>query len=177
MVSLTTYLLALDEQYDRQALELRACLQRDEEAEIFNRMLQVQLAEAHASAAAAESREAAMEEALKGAEDRHVHQLRVAYLVTRAERRTLAAGRQDAPNLGRDPYPPARKKKNKCCSTAHTSTLGSVQRRTLDSSRSAVAPWGCRLVALGHCTRSSSACCRCSPPVLYSCLLFVLRSC
>ena len=55
MVHLTTYLLALDEQYDRQALELRACLRRVGEAEIFNRMLQVQLAEAHASAAAAES--------------------------------------------------------------------------------------------------------------------------
>lgn len=55
MVHLTTYLLALDEQYDHQALELRACLQRAEEAEIFNRMLQVQLAEAHASATAAES--------------------------------------------------------------------------------------------------------------------------
>ena len=39
MVHLTTYLLALDEQYDRQALELRACLRRAEEAEIFNRML------------------------------------------------------------------------------------------------------------------------------------------
>ena len=39
MVHLTTYLLALDEQYDRQALELRICLQRAEEAEIFTRML------------------------------------------------------------------------------------------------------------------------------------------
>ena len=39
MVHLTTYLLALDEQYDRQALELRACLRRAEEAEIFTRML------------------------------------------------------------------------------------------------------------------------------------------
>ena len=99
MVHLTTYLLALDEQYDHQALELGACLRCTEEAEMFNRMLQVQLAKAHASAAAAESREAAMEEALKGAEDWHVHQLRVAYLVTRAERRMLAAGRQDAPIL------------------------------------------------------------------------------
>ena len=40
-----------------------------------------------------------MEEALKEDEDRHVHQLRVAYLVTRAERRMLAAERQDAPIL------------------------------------------------------------------------------
>ena len=73
MVHLTTYLLALDEQYDRQALELRSCLHRAKEAEIFTRMLQVQLAEAHASAAAAKSRETAMLEALKEAEDWHAH--------------------------------------------------------------------------------------------------------
>ena len=65
MVHLTTYLLALDEQYDRQALELRICLQWEEEAEICTQILQVQLAKAHASAAAAESRETAMSEALK----------------------------------------------------------------------------------------------------------------
>ena len=41
MVHLTTYLLALDEQYDRQASELRKCLWRAKEAEIFSRMLQV----------------------------------------------------------------------------------------------------------------------------------------
>ena len=39
VVHLTMYLLALHEQYDRQALELRACLRRAEEAEIFTRML------------------------------------------------------------------------------------------------------------------------------------------
>ena len=55
VVHLTTYLLALDEQYDRQALELRIYLSRAKEAEIFTRMLEVQLAEAHASAVAAES--------------------------------------------------------------------------------------------------------------------------
>ena len=53
------------------------------------------LAEAHASAAAAESRETAMSEAQKEAEDRHAHQLGEAYLVTRAKRRTLAAEWQD----------------------------------------------------------------------------------
>ena len=93
MVLLTTYLLALDEQYDWQALELRICLWQAEEAEIFHWMLQVQLAEAHASAVAAESRETAMLEALKEAKDRYVHQLREAYLVTRAKRRTLVAER------------------------------------------------------------------------------------
>ena len=119
MVHLTMYLLALDEQYDWQALELRACLRCAEEAEIFNRTLQVQLAEAHASAAAAESREAAMEEVLKEAEDRHVHQLRVAYLVTRAERRTLATGRQDAPILEGIPiHPPERRRTGVAASPA-----------------------------------------------------------
>ena len=39
MVHLTTYLLALYEQYDQQALELGACLRHAEEAEIFNQML------------------------------------------------------------------------------------------------------------------------------------------
>ena len=40
-----------------------------------------------------------MSEALKEAEDRHVHQLGEAYLGTRAKRRTLAAERQDSPIL------------------------------------------------------------------------------
>ena len=111
VVHLTTYLLALDEQYDRQSLELGICLWRAEEAEIFNRMLQVQLAKAHASAAAAESQETAMSEALQEAEDRHVHQLRAAYLVTRAKKRTLAAERQDAPILEGIPiHPPERRR-------------------------------------------------------------------
>jgi hypothetical protein len=65
VVHLTSYLLALDEQYDRQASKLREGLRRAEEAEIFSRMLKVQLAEAHANLAAAESREAAMAEGVK----------------------------------------------------------------------------------------------------------------
>ena len=95
VVHLTTYLLALDEWYDRQASELRKCLRQAEEAEIFSRMLQVSLAEAHASAAATESHETATVEALKEAKDQHAHQLGEAYLVTRAKRRTLAAEWQD----------------------------------------------------------------------------------
>ena len=71
----------------------------------------MQLAEAHASAVAAESHETAMLEALKEAEDRHVHQLRVAYLVTRAERRTLAAERQDAPILEGIPIHPLERRR------------------------------------------------------------------
>ena len=53
----------------------------------------MQLAEAHASAAAAESQETAMSEALKDVEDQHAHQLGEAYLVTRAKHRTPAAKR------------------------------------------------------------------------------------
>ena len=95
MVHLTMYLLALDEQYDRQASKLRKCLRRAKEAEIFSRMLQVQLAEVHASVAAIESCETAMSEALKEAKDWHAHQLGEAYLVTRAKHRTLSAERKD----------------------------------------------------------------------------------
>ena len=58
-------------------------------------MLQVQLAEAYASAVAAESRETAMSEALKEAEDWHAHQLGEAYLITRAKHRMLATKWQD----------------------------------------------------------------------------------
>jgi hypothetical protein len=95
VVHMTTYLLALDEQYDRQASELREGLHRAEEAEIFSRMLEVQLAEAHANLAAAESREAAMAEAVKVDEDQHAQELEDAYLATRAKRRTLATESQE----------------------------------------------------------------------------------
>ena len=71
VVYLARYLIALDEQYGQQASELRKCLRRAEEAEIFSRMLEVHLAEAHANVAATESRETAMAKALKQAEDRH----------------------------------------------------------------------------------------------------------
>ena len=72
-------------------------------------MLQVQLAEPHASAAAAESQETAMSEALKEAEDRHVHQLGEAYLVTRSKQRTLVAERYGSSVLEGIPvHPPER---------------------------------------------------------------------
>ena len=52
-----------------------------------------------------------MSKALKEAEDQHVHQLREAYLVTRAKRRTLAAERQDASILEGIPvHPPERRR-------------------------------------------------------------------
>jgi hypothetical protein len=71
VVHLTTYLIALDEQYDQQASKLRECLRQAEEADIFSRMLQVQHAEAHANVASAKSQETSMAEALKRAKDRH----------------------------------------------------------------------------------------------------------
>ena len=71
----------------------------------------MQLAEAHARAAATESQETAMSEALKEAEDRHVHQLCEAYLVTKAKRRTLAAERQDAPILEGIPIHPSERRR------------------------------------------------------------------
>ena len=55
----------------------------------------MQLVEAHASAAAAESRETTMLDTMKEAKDQHTHQLGEAYLITRAKRRTLAAEWQD----------------------------------------------------------------------------------
>ena len=58
-------------------------------------MLQVQLAEAHASATVVESQETAMSKALKEAKERHAHELGEVYLVTRAKWRTLAAERQN----------------------------------------------------------------------------------
>jgi hypothetical protein len=93
VVHLTTYLLALDEQYDRQTSKLRECLRQAEEAEIFSRMLEVQLAEAHTNIAAAKSRETAMAEAIKVDQDRQAQELKDTYLATRAKRRTLATER------------------------------------------------------------------------------------
>ena len=51
-----------------------------------------------------------MSEALKEAEDRHVHQLGEAFLVTRAKRRMLAVERQDSSILEGIPiHPPERR--------------------------------------------------------------------
>ena len=74
-------------------------------------MLEVQLAEAHANVVAVESRETAMAEALKEAEDRHTQQLEDAYLVTRAKRRTLDIERQEPLVLEVIPiHPPERRR-------------------------------------------------------------------
>jgi hypothetical protein len=55
----------------------------------------VQLAEAQAQAAAAESRETVISEAMKEAVDRHVQELKDAYLVTKSKRRMLALEDQE----------------------------------------------------------------------------------
>jgi len=98
-VFMSDYLLSLDEQYDRHATDLRKCIRRAEEAEKQIRSLEVQLAEAKAQAARAESREAAAIEASKQAEDRHSQQLKDFYLVTRAKRRTLTLEERECPIL------------------------------------------------------------------------------
>jgi hypothetical protein len=67
VVFMTTYLLALDKQYDKHALELKKCIHRAKESKILVRKLHVQLAEAQAQAAAAESCETAIFEAMKEA--------------------------------------------------------------------------------------------------------------
>ena len=56
-------------------------------------MLQVQLAEVHASMTATESHETTMSEALKEAEDQYAHHLEEAYLVTSVKHRSLATKR------------------------------------------------------------------------------------
>ena len=74
-------------------------------------MLEVQLTEAHANVAAAESCETAMAEALKEAEDRHTQQLEDAYLVTRAKRRTLDIERQEPLVLEGIPVHPSERRR------------------------------------------------------------------
>jgi hypothetical protein len=95
VVFMTTYLLALDEQYDKHALELKKCIHRAKETEILVRKLHVQLAEARAQAATAERCETTISKAMKEVEDHHAQKLKDAYLVTRAKRRMLALEDQE----------------------------------------------------------------------------------
>ena len=90
VVSLATYLLALDEHHEKLASELRKCVARAEGAEAFIRKLHVSLAMARAETAAAESRETVTAEAMWEAGNRYTKQLREAYLVTRDQRRMSA---------------------------------------------------------------------------------------
>jgi hypothetical protein len=108
---MTKYLLALDKQYDEQATKLRNCITRTMEAEVYARRLHVHYAETQARVAITESRETALAEALRTAEERHTEQLRIAYLVTRPKRRMLAADGQEPPILDGIPvHPPERRR-------------------------------------------------------------------
>jgi hypothetical protein len=95
VVHTATYLLALDDQYDRQTSELKKCIRRAQEAEVFSRILQLQLADAHAKLADVERNLVATEEAWAATEDCHVEALKEAYLVTREKRRGSAAEEEE----------------------------------------------------------------------------------
>ena len=99
VVSMTRYLLALDERYDQQARRLKRCICRAEEAEVQIRQLRVQVTGAHAKADAAENCEAIAVEALKLTEDSHTQQLKDAYLVTQEKRRIITVDGQQHPVL------------------------------------------------------------------------------
>jgi hypothetical protein len=89
LVYLTTYLLALDAQYDFLARHHRQMIAQEEDAEKRNRQLHVDLITAEAHATALESREVIIVEALKQAKNEHVKKLMEAYLVTHNQRRAL----------------------------------------------------------------------------------------
>lgn len=78
------------------------------------RKLHVQFAEAQAQAAVAESREAAIGEALKEAEDRHTQQLKDAYLYHQSQEKDACFGTTGAHNFGRYPNHVPRKKDERC---------------------------------------------------------------
>jgi hypothetical protein len=108
---MTEYLLTLDEQYDKQAAKLRDYITRTMEAEVCARRLYVYYTETHARVAIAESREFALAEALRTAEERHAEQLRIAYIITRPNRRMLTADGQEPTILDGIPvHPPQRRR-------------------------------------------------------------------
>ncbi|TVU21893.1 hypothetical protein EJB05_31564, partial [Eragrostis curvula] len=84
VVVMARYLLTLDELFDHQAAQLRTSIQRAEEAEEQYGRLQVQLAESELQAAEAHSRATAAEAALRTAEDRLSRAIRPAYITGRA---------------------------------------------------------------------------------------------
>jgi hypothetical protein len=108
---MVTYLLALDEQYDKQASKLRNYIHRAKEAKTYVRKLHVQFAQTHARAATAESHETAIAEVLKTAEDRHAQELKNAYLITRPKRRmSTVHGLEPVILEGIPVYPPERRR-------------------------------------------------------------------
>jgi hypothetical protein len=89
VVYLTAYLLTLDAQYDLLARHHRQMIAQAEDAERRNRQLHVDLTTTQARAAALESHEVIVVEALKQAKDEHVQKLIEAYLLTHNQRRAL----------------------------------------------------------------------------------------
>jgi hypothetical protein len=108
---MTEYLLALDEQYDKPAAKLRDYITRTMEAEVYTRRLYVYYAKTQARVAIVKSREFALAEALRTAEERHTEQLWIAYIITRPNRRMLAADGQEPVILDGIPvHPPQRRR-------------------------------------------------------------------
>lgn len=105
VVSLATYLLALDQHHDQLATELRKCIIRAEEAELFIQKLHVSLAMTRAQVATAESRETITAEAMREAGQRYTKQLRDAYLVARDQRRMPTPNGQRLPRAPTIPPP------------------------------------------------------------------------
>ena len=87
---LMTYLLTLDEEYDRQAIAIRDQLHRAKQAELFIWKLLMENARAQARLAITIHRETSLAEAVKTLKDRHAEELKRAYLVTRPRRRMFA---------------------------------------------------------------------------------------
>jgi hypothetical protein len=112
MKHMATYLLALDELYDKRATELKNCIGRAELAEVYARGVYVQYTEAESHAAAARSREAALAEKLIVAKELHAQQLKEAYLATRPRRRMLAMLGPEPVILEGTPVHPPRRRMN-----------------------------------------------------------------
>jgi hypothetical protein len=111
MKHMATYLLALDDLYDKQATELGKCIDRAQLAEVYARGVYVQYTEAESHAAAARSREAALAEKLIVARELHAQQLKEAYLATRPRRRMFAMlGPEPAILEGVPIHPPGRRR-------------------------------------------------------------------
>jgi hypothetical protein len=87
---LMTYLLTLDEEYDRQAIAIRDQLHRAKQAELYIRKLLMENARAQARLAITIDRETSLAEAVKTLKDRHAEELKRAYLLTRPRRRMFA---------------------------------------------------------------------------------------
>jgi hypothetical protein len=87
VLHMSSYLLTLNDLFDKQQAKLRQHICRAENAKVMVRRLQVKLAVVEACAATAESNEAAAIKDLKEAKEQHVQELRDAHLVGCSRRR------------------------------------------------------------------------------------------